>query len=229
MKNILTSDRHAAYRQVLEVVGLRTTPLSRGQIFDEWHNIHSPKPNERKNYIYDVVKYLYVEGYLAFLLDKKSQDSESLNSNIRVVTIEGEIPWNKEENATYVKSDSSWRYQLTLKGLLFYLISTICHNETTKEERKKLAQHKIVKTKTINEVIKITSEISNKKQDLRFLNCFQVFDEIYDTKTKVDIILQIARELENLVSERTSEFLRDYVITRCYDEVTIKIADIQKS
>ena len=122
-----------------------------------------------------------------------------------------------------------WRYQLTLKGLLFYLISTICHNETTKEERKKLAQHKIVKTKTINEVIKITSEISNKKQDLRFLNCFQVFDEIYDTKTKVDIILQIARELENLVSERTSEFLRDYVITRCYDEVTIKIADIQKS
>ena len=71
MKKILTT--HPSYRQVLEVVGLSTTPLSRGQIFDGWHKIHSP--NERKNYIYDVVKYLYVEGYLSFLLEKKSQDS----------------------------------------------------------------------------------------------------------------------------------------------------------
>ena len=52
--------------------------------------------------------------------------------------------------------------------------------------------------------------------------------EIYDTKTKVDIILKIAKELENLISEMTSEFLREYVITRCYDEVRIKIAEIQE-
>ena len=175
---------------------------------------------------------MYVEGFLTFIYNprKNSQTEELLNPTKGELIVTGSVPWDEEMKRAMVNSDGemNWEYELTLKGLLLYLISTICHNDTTKKERKKLAQHKIIKTKTINEVIINVSKISDKKQDLTFLKFFQVIGEIYDTKTKVDIILQIAKELNNLVSEMTFEFLRNYVINRCYDEVIIKIGEIEK-
>ena len=211
-------------------MGLSPRPISRREIFREWHKIHSPKI--RKKYIYDLVKNLYVEGFLTFIYNprKNSQTEELLNPTKGELIVTGSVPWDEEMKRAMVNSDGemNWEYELTLKGLLLYLISTICHNDTTKKERKKLAQHKIIKTKTINEVIINVSKISDKKQDLTFLKFFQVIGEIYDTKTKVDIILQIAKELNNLVSEMTFEFLRNYVINRCYDEVIIKIGEIEK-
>jgi hypothetical protein len=205
-------------------------PLSRAEIFAEWHKIHSPKI--RKNYIYDVVKDLYTDRFLnmRYKTDRKISDLQlnAVRGEIILTSATGGY-WSKDERRSAVDSkddEKDWKYELGLKGLLLYLISTSKHNDMLKKERK-LAANKTIKNKTMNTVVSNTS--NNTKDDLTFLRLFEIFDEIYDTKTKSKILEKIAFELENLVGEMTVDFLRNYIINRCYDEVVIKIGEINKS
>jgi hypothetical protein len=119
LKKILTSPKHPSYRQVLQVVGLSPMPLSRAEIFVEWHKTHSPKI--RKNYIYDVVKDLYADRFLnmRYKTDRKISDLQlnAVRGEIILTSATGGY-WSKDERRSAVDSkddEKDWKYELGLK------------------------------------------------------------------------------------------------------------------
>ena len=58
---------------------------------------------------------------------------------------------------------------------------------------------------------------------MRFLHDFEVFSHLYNTKILVEILTQIAIELKDMLSWMTPNFLREYALVRCYEEIAIEL------
>ena len=75
----------------------------------------------------------------------------------------------------------------------------------------------------------VFTNVANRKlalMDMKFIRHFEVFKTLYNTGTLVGFLIQIAIELRDMLTRMTSKFLRDYLITRCYEEVAIDIGTI---
>jgi hypothetical protein len=230
LKKTLTKDR---VLEVLEIAGLSSEPLSSYQIATLWGEKFSTDRNAEPNikYIYEVIRRLFRPGETShperflsisykrkvqeevFALEKKYNFWQLKPGEIRSIT-------SADPNYTRVVRAGSridelktnrrnWRYGLNLKGLLLYLVLA---DEYGRDKR---IIHKVF-TNVSNSNIGII--------DLHFLQHFNVFEKLYNVKTLVEILTQIAIELKDMISRMTPKFLKNYILTRCYEEITIDIS-----
>jgi hypothetical protein len=107
------------------------------------------------------------------------------------------------------KNRRNWRYSLNLKGLLLYLYNTCEYARGSKT------------------IYSVFSNVANRNiavMDMRFLRHFEIFSHLYNKKILVEILTQIAFELKDMLSRMTPNFLRKYVLTRCYEEIAIDLS-----
>lgn len=219
------------YRQILEIIGLSKTPLSRVEISKKWNEKYPPT-----NYVFEVINNLYKPGnlyeserFLSVSYNEKSRYKIAQLEEIKRHTysdkdIEAELKINEIK-----KNYKNWKYTLNLKGLLLYLISAHYHNENANkialEVRKEKKQNEIAKDKqivtikTIDEVIKNSSNINYSITNLKFLHHFDPFRNMFDKRTRVEILTMIALELQNVLKIWTKVALKEYVLRRCYEEL----------
>lgn len=123
----------------------------------------------------------------------------------------------------------NWKYRLNLKGLLLYLISAHYHNEeanrivaSVRQKKKQSeieATKQVVSIKTIDCILENFIRRSDIRHDLIFLQYLIKLDDIYGSKTKVRIMTDIALELQYQLKILVPEYLKYYIIRRCYDVV----------
>lgn len=91
------------------------------------------------------------------------------------------------------------RYNLNLKGLLLYLLAAHRNDR--------------IRPKTVNKIIKLFLETNPQFDFFEDLNAFEVLDE------KVNLLVNVALELQNQLKDLTTEYLANYMIRRFYTEI----------
>jgi hypothetical protein len=199
LKKSLTNELHT---QILEIIGLGKEALSANEIVQRSLKEH---PSTTTKYTYEVIKELYRVDHLGqphaerFL---KISYGESAKGEISNIEATEKDDWIRPARIAQITNNPrNWRYRLNYKGLLLYLIA--------------VHQAHQVNRRTINTMIRNLSSYS----DFEFLQYFDVFE-----KEKVDLLLEIALELQFQLKTLTPEYLRNYILNRCYDEITIDLS-----
>ena len=187
--------------QVLEIVGLAEKPLSANEIFQK-----SKKNNPSiSKYVYEVIKELYRVDHLGkphperFL--KLSYD-ENTKQKIKNIEATEKDQWIRPiKIAQITNNPRTWRYSLNLKGFLLYLF-TVYKNDK-------------INYKIINSVLKNLCTYP----EFDFLQYLDIFG-----KEKVDLLIEIAVELQFNLMTYSREYLRYYIIKRCQEEISFWVA-----
>ena len=204
LKKTLTNDPHM---EALRIFGLSPIPLSTYEVFKQ----------KKTKYAYEVIKDLYNNGYLTksckesvqyeidFLEKQIGSKDIAHGYEVRSRTFSGFNEQQKIDRAilriSSLENDrENWRYSLNFKGLLLYL--------NGHKARK-------INYKIINDIINKLK----KEKEFAFLQYFDVFDK----NEKIDLLIEIATELQFLLKTLTQEYLRNYIVNRCYDEIVIAL------
>jgi hypothetical protein len=205
LKKSLTSDPHM---EVLKIFGLSPIALSTYEVFKQ----------KKSKYTYEVIKDLYKHGFLTKSYKESVQkEIDFLEKHIGSKGIVDEYDvmartfssFKEEQDIdrailriSKLQNDrENWRYSLNFKGPLLYLIG----NQTRK-----------VSYAIINNMINNL----NGGKEFSFLEYFDVFDR----NEKIDLLIQIAVELQFNLMTYGREYLRFYIIKRCQEEISIWLA-----
>lgn len=204
--------------------------------------------NNHRNWRY----LLNLKGLLLYLRSARRTSPEEIEAQKQVVELKRkniqteqnklndllEVIKSKQESTPNLSHDediSAYNRINEKKSKLRFQKITLSDLEKNQKADKISSQWYFPNSRTIDTVIKNTilknrRKLSNQKGiylnivNLEFLEFFDIFVELYGVKIRNNLLIDIALELENLLNRVTQEFLRDYIIQRCYEEIKMDIA-----
>ena len=197
---------------VLRVIGSSPRPLSTYQIFKQVHT----------KYAYEVIKDLHKNGFVMISYNEKTKNEiDMLDKQMGTTSVVDEFKIRSRTFSSFEEEQQidrtigrisslsnepkNWRYSLNFKGFLLYLIGY---------------QNRKVNYKFTNIVIK-NLKTSKEFDFLEYLDTFQ--DDVFTTFEKIDLLIEIAIELQFQLKTLTKEYLSYYLKRRLYDEITSDI------
>ncbi len=125
------------------------------------------------------------------------------------------------ERQAIMSNHRNWRYRLNFKGLLLYLIDVHYNNKDPKRQDKDM---KAISNKTVDNVFENFVTRQDNKDYFKFLQYFDVLGKVYGIRKKNTALIDIALEMQNLLTLLAPESLRYYFMRRCYDEIASSYA-----
>lgn len=250
-RNLKKSLCKLPHLQVLEIIGLSQEPLSSTKVSKIWGMNYSPYRKTKKpsvNYVFEIIKDLYKPRYfhhserflsisckksvqkrLSFLENKfdprVGEHKETENGyiiTVRTIRSKAEADDDFErskadsERQAIMNNHRNWRYRLNFKGLLLYLLDAHYNNKDP--------TIKPVSIKTIDNIFKNFLTRPDNTVEFKFLQYFDVLGNVYGRRKKITALVDIALEMQNLLTLLAPESLRNYFMRRCYDEVASSYA-----
>jgi hypothetical protein len=192
------------YMQVLEIIGLGNIASSSRQIEKQWIG----NRQTTNSYIYEIIKKLHkpeTAGQIDAERFLKVSYKETAIEKIRNIEATQKDVYVRElKIALITNNPRNWRYRLNLKGFLLYL--------------RLVGENDKADTRKINSII---NNLTN-YEEFDFLGYFDVFGNA----DKVKLLVQIATELNSNLITYSREYLKYYIMKRCYEEISIWL-DIQ--
>lgn len=162
-------------------------------------------------------------------INRIKNEQNELNNQLREIDRLHKNPRNLTPDQYFVKHNKIQDRKSELHQM--NLLMNQKKREKRKNERNRFEKN-LFNSRSTDMVIRNTM-LKNKKfhqkgtsniVNLEFLEYFDVFTELYGLNVRNSILIDIALELENLLPRVTSEFLKDYIIQRCYEEIKSDIA-----